>query len=195
MMILMLLLSVTSMASLLCITAFEQLLSRALLGDAEAQYKVGLCYGNADGVAQDNSAAVNWYRLSANQGNHTALNMLGVCYFKGQGVRADYKEAIRLFRLAAERGNHHAMDNLAICYYNGCGLTADRSEAYFWALLAFILGDILKDPVESQVKIRLDYELDDRTRSKIKDRVDVWIDNYSSKKMEEAYNKLIYGPN
>ena len=37
-------------------------------GDANAQFNVGLMYGNGQGVIQDYAEAVKWYRLAAEQG-------------------------------------------------------------------------------------------------------------------------------
>ena len=40
----------------------------AMQGDAEAQYQLGNCYYNGDGVRKDFSAAADWYREAAEQG-------------------------------------------------------------------------------------------------------------------------------
>jgi len=62
-------------------TAFRILKPLAMRGNADAQLMVGDMYNLGAGVAQDNSAAIDWYRKSAMQGNAEAIEMLG------QGMR------------------------------------------------------------------------------------------------------------
>lgn len=45
-------------------------------GDAEAQYNLGLCYYNGEGVQQDYTQAVHWWRKAAEQGNARAQEAL-----------------------------------------------------------------------------------------------------------------------
>jgi hypothetical protein len=39
-------------------------------GDANAQFHLGICYANGQGVAQDLAEAVRYYRLAAERQNH-----------------------------------------------------------------------------------------------------------------------------
>jgi hypothetical protein len=55
---------------------FKVLEVQALLGDADAQCKLGKMYENGRGVAQDYAEAVKWYRKSAEQGNDFAKRKL-----------------------------------------------------------------------------------------------------------------------
>ena len=48
---------------------FEELLAKAEKGDAEAQYQLGCCYYEGDGVEQNYEQAVYWWTKSAEQGN------------------------------------------------------------------------------------------------------------------------------
>ncbi len=48
----------------------------ALLGYAEAQYNLGLCYGNGDGVEKSYEEAVKWLRKAATQGHTEAKQTL-----------------------------------------------------------------------------------------------------------------------
>ena len=73
-------------------------------GHATAQYQVGDCYANGEGVAKDQCEAVKWYRLAADQGHARAQYNLGCCYANGNGVAKDQREAVKWFRLAADRG-------------------------------------------------------------------------------------------
>ncbi|MGI6496156.1 MAG: tetratricopeptide repeat protein [Kiritimatiellia bacterium] len=51
----------------------------ANLGNAEAQFNLGLCYDEGEGVAVDKAEAAKWYRKAADQGHagaRRALDML-----------------------------------------------------------------------------------------------------------------------
>jgi TPR repeat protein len=37
-------------------------------GDPESQFHLGMCYKNGDGVNKDETEAVKWFRLAAEQG-------------------------------------------------------------------------------------------------------------------------------
>ncbi len=74
---------------------------RALLKQAtDAEFPaalnfVALCHLNKNyGYAKDRSRAVNFLRLSAEQGNANARLLLGQCYVQGTGVRRDRAQAI-----------------------------------------------------------------------------------------------------
>ena len=58
-------------------------------GDAEAQYNLGKCYDNGDGVKEDKKEAAKWYRKAAEQGDAEAQYNLGCCYDNGDGVKED----------------------------------------------------------------------------------------------------------
>ena len=55
---------------------------------ASAQYYLGNMYDNGQGVLQDYSKTVKWYRLSAKQGDADAQNNLGVMYRDALRARA-----------------------------------------------------------------------------------------------------------
>jgi uncharacterized protein len=46
-------------------------------GNADAQYNLGYCFDNGEGVEEDKVEAVRWYKLSAEQGNADAQHNLG----------------------------------------------------------------------------------------------------------------------
>ena len=43
---------------------FDQTLEKALRGDANAQFRLGVMYDYGQGVPKDNTEAVKWYRKS-----------------------------------------------------------------------------------------------------------------------------------
>ena len=68
-------------------------------GCAEAQFHLGVCYYNGQGVVQSYEEAVKWYTLAAEQGYAKAQYNLGYCYYKGQGVKQSDEEAVKWYTL------------------------------------------------------------------------------------------------
>ena len=73
-------------------------------GDAEAQYKLAVCYGKGEGVAKDAAEAAKWYLKAAEKGHAQAQNALGACYQQGDGVPRDAEDAVKWYRKAADQG-------------------------------------------------------------------------------------------
>ena len=78
---------------------FEGYKARAERGDPVAQFNLGNCYADGEGVAKDQVQAVSWYRKAAKQGNANAQFNLGVCYHYGEGVAKDQVEAYAYYNL------------------------------------------------------------------------------------------------
>ncbi len=112
----------------------------AELGDARAQYNVGLSYFTGVGVGVDKSEGVKWFRLAAAQGNANAQFNLGFAYYNGNGVSVDKVESVKWYRLAAAQGHANAQCNMGYAYYNGDGVSVDKVEAIKWYRLAAAQG-------------------------------------------------------
>jgi len=59
-------------------------------GHADAQFRLGICYGDGKGVPQDYTEAVKWLRKAAEQENAHAQFCLGVSYEDGKGIPQDH---------------------------------------------------------------------------------------------------------
>lgn len=114
----------------------NDLLQKAQAGDPQAQFELGQAYEDGKDVPQDDAAAANWYRKSADQGNASAQNTLGTMYSAGRGVPRDKEEALRWYHTAARQALPEADFNIAISYYNGDGVGSDPNRAYAWAMIA-----------------------------------------------------------
>jgi len=88
-------------------------------GHAGAQFNLGVCYSNGDGVAKDAEQAASWFRRAAEAGHADAQFNLGCCYANGDGVAKDAEQAVSWYRRAAEAGYATAQFNLGICYSYG----------------------------------------------------------------------------
>jgi TPR repeat protein len=136
----------------------KALLAKAEKGDAEAEYKYGMVFGNENAKELDYKEAVKWWTKAAEQGHAGAQFMLGVLYGRGQGVRQDSKKAIKLFTKAAEQGYVQAQYALGMIYATGqSGIQSDK-EAVKWYTMAAERGD-----AEAQYRLGLIYARDPHT--------------------------------
>lgn len=104
----------------------------ALLGDADAQYKLGaLCY-QGDGIEQDLKGAFKWFSGAAGQGQTDAQYALGEMYYYGHGVKQNYEQALRWYQKAAGRAQADAQYALGRAYYYGWGAPQDYQQALEW---------------------------------------------------------------
>ena len=107
---------------------------------AEAQSKLGWMYATGNGVQQDDTEAVKWYRKAAEQGDADAQFNLGNKYRYGDGVPKDFAEAAKWFRKAAYQGKDVAQLYLGWRYYNGEGVPKDLVQAHVWWNIAGAAG-------------------------------------------------------
>jgi TPR repeat protein len=114
----------------------QELRRTAELGDADAQYRLGVSYRDGKGVDRDCAQAVAWWRKAAGQGHARAQSALGFMYANGQGISRDYAQAVAWYRRAAEQGVARAQFNLGVMYSRGRGVARDDVEAYKWMSLA-----------------------------------------------------------
>ena len=102
----------------------------AALGDAAAQYNLGLAYLSGDGVRLNKSRAAKCFRDAADQDFPPGLHNRGMCYAFGTGVPKDHARAIELITRAAALGEPNAAFALGQCYRTGTfGVAADARKA------------------------------------------------------------------
>ncbi|MBN4048073.1 sel1 repeat family protein [bacterium AH-315-O15] len=109
---------------------------RANQGDALAQTALGFIYQSGEGVPENFTQAVVWYRIAADQGYAPAQANLGVMYSNGTGVPQDLPEAAAWLLKAADQGYAPAQANLGVMYATGQGVPQDDVEAHKWLSLA-----------------------------------------------------------
>ena len=86
-------------------TALRESRPLAEQGDAGSQSILGNMYSRGEGVPQDYTEAVVWYRKAAEQAYVFAQYRLGVVYSNGEGVPQDYVLAHMWFNLATANGH------------------------------------------------------------------------------------------
>jgi hypothetical protein len=97
-----------------------------------AQYDLGRCYGEGQGVSQDYAQAVYWYRKAADQGDADAQYSMGWSYEHGAGVLKGSVQAVQWYRMAAGQGYALAEYELGVMYANGEGVPKDAVQAAEW---------------------------------------------------------------
>ena len=112
--------------------SFGKIKSQAEAGNAEAQYDLGRCFYNGDGVSKNATQAALWFRKAADQRHVKAQFNLGVCYANGEGVPRDSTEAARWCRKAAEQGLPVAQCTMGEKSMEGDGLDKDPAQAVSW---------------------------------------------------------------
>jgi TPR repeat protein len=78
-------------------TALEKFIPLANIGDADAQFGLGVMFDNGQGVAQDIKQALHWWTLAAERGSANAQYNLGFMYRNGKGVVQDFNQALRWY--------------------------------------------------------------------------------------------------
>lgn len=66
---------------------FKELKALAKKKDADAQYTLGMCYLNGNGVKKDEKKAVEWFQKAAEQDHKDAQCQLGICYLNFIGIK------------------------------------------------------------------------------------------------------------
>lgn len=102
--------------------------------DNFAQYYLGLCYQNGEGVERDYEKAVSLFRRAADREypQAEAIFELGRCYEEGLGVPKDMTLAVRTYEKAAQEGDMRAAYRLGECYEHGRGVKKELSRALEW---------------------------------------------------------------
>ena len=111
----------------------KEIISKAVVGDKVAQKSLGYKYYYGEGLSQDYTKAIYWYKASATHVYPVALYNLGICYQQGTGVNKSYFEAFKWFLLAAEKSYADAQYQVGL-YYKGnmIGVRENLSESFKW---------------------------------------------------------------
>lgn len=122
--------------------AFGLWLHEAKQGSVRAQYEVGICYTLGNGVEQNDSLAIKWFRKAAEGGHVQCQISMGAFYYNGShGFDVDYREAFNWFLKAAEQGHDYAQYLVGRCYAQGEGVKQNDEKAFEWLRLAARQGN------------------------------------------------------
>lgn len=91
---------------------------------------MGLMYDNGYYVNKNRSKALEFYKLSANQGYAKAQYNLANAYLSGDGVQKDINLALELYEKAAIQNLSEAQYNLANIYSDGSLVKQDNKKLW-----------------------------------------------------------------
>jgi hypothetical protein len=137
------------------LVAVSRVRKAAESGNAEAQFRLGMMYGNGDGVPLELSTAAQWIERAAEQHHPEAQVTLAWLCANGHGVQQDDARALNWYRAAAEQGVPQAQYMMATALRFGqFGAERDFAEALDWYVKAanqgfttaqFALGKMLME--------------------------------------------------
>ncbi len=94
---------------------FKQLLNKAEQGHAIAQFNIGTMYYQGEGVPQNYTEAMKWYKKAAEQEHAVAQLNLGLIYDKGHiGIPKNNIKAYVWYSLASAQGIEDAKNNMIV---------------------------------------------------------------------------------
>lgn len=119
-----------------------QLPARAIAGDAQPQFELGVRYLMGEGAPRDRAEALKWLEMAANGGHAGARYNLGIMYRTGFGVARDDALAHRWFDLAARQNHADAQYQIALLHKEGKAIPLDVVKSYAWAHISAMQGHI-----------------------------------------------------
>ncbi len=104
------------------------------LGDADAQWQLGVRFHNGEGVPHDDAQAMRWFQRAAEQGHVTAQATLGAYYWAGRGVPQDLSQAYFWSALALAQGDKNSKSRLEglSSQMTRAQVSAARQQAEVW---------------------------------------------------------------
>lgn len=114
---------------------------KAIGGDREAEYLLGLLYDRGGEVAPNTTEAVFWLRRAAEQGLAAAQHRLGLVFESGRGGEENREYALAWYEQAANQGCVEAMVSVGHVYETGSLAAPDPKLALRFYKRAAEAGD------------------------------------------------------
>lgn len=112
----------------------SEMTEKALAGDPEAQYRLGMACYYGKVVQKDDGKAFQWWQQSAKKGYPKAMHIMGVAYRRGIGVPKHAEKALDWFTKAAQQGRAIDQYIVADVYYEAkVNNVRDDALAIYWA--------------------------------------------------------------
>ena len=140
-----------------------ELCQKAVAGDGQALYDVGMKFFRGLEINQDIPESFGWFKASSDRGFGPAFTQLGKMAENGQTGTRDYVRAYRMYRAGVSAGDHEAEYRLGLLYLHGYGVLQDKAKAAEWLKKA---RDGYYAPAEDALKPILE----ELTRNQISDK-------------------------
>jgi SAP domain/U-box domain len=140
----------------------EDWLKKAAKGDAEAMYKVGLCFLNGEyGFIKDEQLGYYLQCKAHDAGHASGTAMVGLCLYRGLGVAKCDRQALMHIGIAAGKGSRCAAWILGKNFAFGGGglrLKSNKKEAIRWLRVAVeggytVCDDLAQEGFEKAQKL------------------------------------------
>ena len=106
----------------------------AELGNAEAQYNLGVSLEYGYGVETNESQAFEWYLKSAKQGWNDGLYKMMMAHATGKNAELNNEKAFEYALKCAENDDPTCMLNIVSCYKSGMGTEQNTDKMLEWAI-------------------------------------------------------------
>lgn len=113
---------------------------KADAGDAEAQFQLGVEYGNGERIQRTLDLAAKYCRMSAAQLHPGGSACVGFMMANGLGMPVDTQRGLEMIKASAALGHRSAQYYLGQAYETGTGVTRDEAEALKWLSLSAAQG-------------------------------------------------------
>ena len=119
----------------------DDLIKKAEAGDHNAEYRLGICLYNGEGIKSNDIEAIKWLNKAAEAGLPSAQTLLGLIYSSGEGINKNLKKAFEWYIKAAAKGWPDAQTSVGAAYFSGEGIEQDYAKAVEWYTKAAEKGD------------------------------------------------------
>ncbi len=130
-------------------TAIKDLVAVANGGDAEAQYKLGVCYEEGDGVLPNSQLAIEWFKKAEAQGHVLASYKLATAYAFGVNTDQDFEKAMPHYEQAASAEHADSQYMMGLALHHGLAGVTNYEDAKAWYLKA-----AAQDHAEAKAKLK-----------------------------------------
>jgi TPR repeat protein len=161
--------------------AFDLFSKAAEKNLAIAQYNLGLCFYQGEGVIQDYEKALYWYRKAAEQGDRDAQSSLGHCYLNGYIIKFDLEKGLYWCRKAAEQGEVQSQTFLGLYYHE----IKNNTQAEYWLLKA-----AKQDYAQAQYNLGVIFYDEAKKMTRNYQKAFYWLIKASDQGYEESKEKL-----
>lgn len=124
-------------------SSINELLELVNKGDLEACRDLGHKYANGDGVQQDYTKAMEYYKIAADKGDAHAIYSLAYCYLFGLEGDANHQKGIELMKIAAENDIAVANEHMGWIYFRKRFAPVDYEKSFMYMKRAADLGDAI----------------------------------------------------
>ena len=111
----------------------NELMNRALQGDPDAQFSIGLKnYIGREMTAPDYKKAYYWFREASQQGHPRAQAYLASMYISERGIDKDTKAALKWLKRSIQQKEPIAQTLIGQMFFEGEGVEKNIKKAIYW---------------------------------------------------------------